>query len=244
MPFDSGSKGLSCTILVASVPVNPATPSARRPPRPMPASLSQTSRRGTAPSCSASSYQIPASRSGVVRDGSIRAVMQPRERRHHHQHRRRTGLPAADRDPRRREPQVALGLITGPITQPVSRILRRILRPQQRDPFTEPRRRAGPADPLGQHRRRHRREPCQQHSNARLDHVERRPRRRPAIPRRRLRPQRPRHRLSGQPEPRRDSPRRQTLRKVKMTDLRPLLHPDHPPKSVVGWPTFRRAKLA
>ena len=33
-------------------------------------------------------------------------------------------------------------------------------------------------------------------------------------------------------------------RKVKMTDLRPLLHLDHPPKSVVGWPAFRAAKLA
>jgi hypothetical protein len=29
-----------------------------------------------------------------------------------------------------------------------------------------------------------------------------------------------------------------------MTDLRPLLHLDHPPKSVVGWPTFRGAKPA
>ena len=41
----------------------------------MPLSLSQTSRFGTAPSCSDSSDHIPASRSGVIRDGNMRAVM-------------------------------------------------------------------------------------------------------------------------------------------------------------------------
>ena len=61
--------------LVANVPVNAATPSSGRPRRPIPASLSQSSRRGTAPSCSDSSDQIPANKSGVVRVGSIRAVM-------------------------------------------------------------------------------------------------------------------------------------------------------------------------
>jgi hypothetical protein len=57
------------------VPVNAATPAASRPPRPIPDSLSQTSRRGTAPSCSPSSNHIPASKSGVARVGSIRPVM-------------------------------------------------------------------------------------------------------------------------------------------------------------------------
>ena len=74
MPLDSGSCGRSCTILVASVPVNAPTPSARRPPRPMPASLSQISRRGTRPSCWISSHD-PSSRSWVLRVGSIRPVM-------------------------------------------------------------------------------------------------------------------------------------------------------------------------
>ena len=41
----------------------------------MPASLSQSSRFGTAPTCSDSSDHIPASRSGALRDGSIRAVI-------------------------------------------------------------------------------------------------------------------------------------------------------------------------
>jgi len=31
MPFDSGSRGGNCTILVANAPVNAATPTARRP---------------------------------------------------------------------------------------------------------------------------------------------------------------------------------------------------------------------
>ena len=49
MPLDSGSRGGSNTSLVASVPMNAATPSAWRLPRPMPGSLSQISRRGTRP---------------------------------------------------------------------------------------------------------------------------------------------------------------------------------------------------
>jgi hypothetical protein len=46
MPLDSGSRGGSSTSRVANVPMNAATPSARRWPRPMPGSLSQSSRRG------------------------------------------------------------------------------------------------------------------------------------------------------------------------------------------------------
>ena len=45
------------------------------PPRPIPDSLSQTSRRGTARSWPPSSDHIPASRSGVCRVGIIRPVM-------------------------------------------------------------------------------------------------------------------------------------------------------------------------
>ena len=73
-PLDSGSFGGSSTSLVARVPMNAGTPSARRRPRPMPVSLSQISRRGTRPSCPISS-QVPSSRSSVFRVGIIRAVM-------------------------------------------------------------------------------------------------------------------------------------------------------------------------
>ena len=73
-PFDSGSWGRSCTSFTASAPTKEATPAARRPPRPMPASLSQINRRGARPSPWISS-QDPSSRSSVRRVGSIRPVM-------------------------------------------------------------------------------------------------------------------------------------------------------------------------
>ena len=74
IPFDSGSRGGSRSSVVANVPVNPATPSACRLPRPMPASLSQISRRGTRPS-SRSSSQVANSRSSVRLVGIIRPSM-------------------------------------------------------------------------------------------------------------------------------------------------------------------------
>jgi hypothetical protein len=73
-PFDSGSRGLSRSSVVANVPVNAATPSACRVPRPMPVSLSQINRRGTRPS-STSSAHIPSSKSWVARVGIIRPTM-------------------------------------------------------------------------------------------------------------------------------------------------------------------------
>ena len=73
-PLDSGSRGGSNTSLVARVPMNEATPSARRWPRPMPASLSQINLRGTRPSCWIS-CQEPSSRSSVLRVGIIRPVV-------------------------------------------------------------------------------------------------------------------------------------------------------------------------
>jgi len=97
----------------------------------------------------------------------------PRERCHHDQHRRRTDLAAAEGNLRRREPQVALRLITSPIAESIRRVLGRVLRPQQRNLLTEPRRRPGPADPLSQNRCRHRRELSQQPTNTRLDPIER-----------------------------------------------------------------------
>lgn len=54
--------------------MNSGTPWASRFRRPIPASLSHTSRRGTAPSWSASNDHIPATRSSLVREGSILAV--------------------------------------------------------------------------------------------------------------------------------------------------------------------------
>jgi hypothetical protein len=73
-PLDSGSFGGRSTSLAASVPMNEATPSARRCPRPMPGSLSQINRLGTRPSCCNNSHE-PSSRSSVLRVGIIRPVM-------------------------------------------------------------------------------------------------------------------------------------------------------------------------
>ena len=64
--------------------------------RPIPVSFSQTNRSGTAPA-SPSSFHIPPSRSGVVRDGNIRATMNREMREHHHQLRKNLGLASADR---------------------------------------------------------------------------------------------------------------------------------------------------
>jgi hypothetical protein len=66
---------LSWTILVASAPVNSPTPAASRLRRPMPVSLSQINRRGTTPSCSDNNAHMPESKSAVVREGIIDAVM-------------------------------------------------------------------------------------------------------------------------------------------------------------------------
>ena len=75
MPLDSGSRGLSSLISVPSVPANAAVRSVSLP-RPMPVSLSQSSRFGTAPAAWSSDH-IPPSRSGVARDGSINAWKTP-----------------------------------------------------------------------------------------------------------------------------------------------------------------------
>ena len=75
MPLDSGSLGGRSLISKPKEPANAATGSVGRR-RPMPDSLSHNSRDGTA-CASCSSAHIPPSRSGVVRDGSIRAWMNP-----------------------------------------------------------------------------------------------------------------------------------------------------------------------
>lgn len=74
MPLDSGSNAFSSTICMASAPANDRAAKVSFRPRPMAASLSQSSRPGTPPRPSSKDH-IPASRSPVVRVGIIRAVM-------------------------------------------------------------------------------------------------------------------------------------------------------------------------
>jgi len=67
------------------------------------------------------------------------------------------------------------------ITRPGCRIGRHIGRPQLGDPARQRADGMGPADPLPDHRRRHRRKRLQQLSDPRLNSVDSRPRRRPLI---------------------------------------------------------------
>jgi len=107
---------------------------------------------------------------------------EPRVSSHDHQHRQQCGGAILERDPFGREPQVALRRITRRPRQPVSRVLGAMLGPQPDDVLAEPRRRTRPADPLGEHRRRHVRELRQQRCHPHLEGRERRRlNRRPAV---------------------------------------------------------------
>ena len=119
----------------------------------MPASLSQISRRGTRPKRWISSH-IPNSRSSVRRRQHPPGD-EPRVRSNHDQHRQQRGRSVLQRDPLRREPQIALRRVTRLPDQPVSRVRRAIVRPQRAHVVPEPCNRPGPADPFGDHRRRH-----------------------------------------------------------------------------------------
>ena len=100
----------------------------------------------------------------------------------------------------------------------------RVHRPQLGHPRREHPDRAGPADPLGDHRRRHPRIRLQQLTDPRLDLVDDRTRRRPFIFRRLVRGQRRLHRVLDDPQHPGDRLDRQTLRSMQPTNLCPILH--------------------
>lgn len=120
----------------------------------------------------------------MVRDGIIVAVMNREMRTHHHQHRQHPRPTTGDRDPHRREHQIALRLIPGLITDPVRRVLRGVLRPDPSHVLPEPRRRPGPPNPLGEHRRRQPRIVLQQSPDLRFHRLDSGLLRRPFILRR------------------------------------------------------------
>ena len=227
MPFDSGSCGGSCTTFVARAPVNATTAATNRPRRPTPVSLSHNNRRGTALSCPAKKRRHPSHDIRGLARRTHRRGDEPGERRHHHQH--RWYLAATQRDPRRREPQVALRLIPRPIRQPVRRVLRRVLRTQQRDLLTKPRPRPRPTHPLSDHRGRHRRELGQQLTHPRLERIKCRRPAHPHILRWRSRHDCPGHGVTRDPQPPGDRPLRQPLAPVQIPDLCPGLQADHLP---------------
>jgi hypothetical protein len=88
---------------------------------------------------------------------------------HHHQHRRPPGLPETQRHVDRRKPQITLRQPTRRVAGPRGRIRRDEQRPQPRNPRPQNATRSGPADPLADHRRRHRRKLRQQLPDRRLD---------------------------------------------------------------------------
>jgi hypothetical protein len=144
---------------------------------------------------------------------------------HHHQHRqprRRPGLAEPHRQRDRREPQVTLGHLAGGIGGPRGRVGWQVHRPEVPDAVLEHRQPAGPADPLGDHRGRHRRPRLKQLPDPRLDRVHHRARSHPLVARRPCRGQRPLHRVLRDPHHPRDLGDRHPLRAVQPADLRPV----------------------
>lgn len=114
--------------------------------------------------------------------------------------------------------------------QPVTRIGRGVLGADPCNVLGEPGMPAGPTDPLGEHRGRHRRELTQQHPHRQLDLRPRRRRRRCAfIAWWCLGVDRLGHGVARQRQPPRDRSLRQVLRPIQPANLRPILHSDHSP---------------
>src|SRR6266496_791564 len=111
------------------------------------------------------------------------------------------------------------------------RIRPQVDRPQLPHPLLEHRQRVLPAQPLGDHRRRHLRPGHQQLPDARLDPIHDRPTRRPHVPGWPLAGQRPLDGVLGDPHHPRDRPDRHLLGSVQPADLGPVLHVQHPSSS-------------
>src|SRR5450755_4660235 len=142
-----------------------------------------------------------------------------------------TRLAVADRDLELRLPQIELDQITRPIHRP---LIRPLIDKERADlPHVAigdrlaaliPQRLQDLPDPLTLDLS----VAAQQLVDLLPEPVELRPPRRPRIRRRRRRAQRPTDRLAMQPRPPPDLPDRQPLNQPHPTDLRPLLHADHP----------------
>ena len=139
------------------------------------------------------------------------------------------GLPVPERDLNIGLPQIELGQLTREVVRPLARIRWHEQRAQLAHPVAQHPDRVRPADPLGDHRRRHRRKLPQQLQHRRFHRVDDRPRRRPLIARRTLSPQRCPHRVARQTEAAGDRLDPHPLRPMQPTDLSPLVHVDHSP---------------
>ncbi len=150
------------------------------------------------------------------------------DHRQHRQLRRRSGLPATDWQRDGREPQVELRDLAGHIGRSRRRIRRQVDRPQLGHPVPQHPDRPVPADPLGDHRCRHRRPRLQQFPDPRLRLIDNRPAQRPVVLRWAIGAQRRPHRVLRDPHDPRDHLDRHLLRPMQPTDLRPVLHCQHP----------------
>ena len=136
----------------------------------------------------------------------------------------------SDRDPRLREPEVALHNLARPVLDPIRRIDPGILRPDLPDPVLQGGDRVRPANPLRDHRRGHPRKISQQLPHLKLDRVDKRPPRRPVIHRRPIRRQRRPHRIPRHPQQPGNLLDRDVLPPMQTTNLSPVLHCYHPPR--------------
>ena len=145
-----------------------------------------------------------------------------------HQHRWASELPSPERDIHRWEPQIALRQLARPVVNPRRRVHWNELRAQLPDTLLENSERARPADPLGDHRRRHLRPLRQKCPDLRLHHVDDRAARRTLGARWLVGGQRSAHRVPADAQLAGDRLDRHLLRPMKTTDLRPVLHLQHP----------------
>ena len=157
----------------------------------------------------------------------------PRVPRRHHQHRRnllaRGDRPVPHRDGGGREPEIILGPPARLIRRPARGVLRQVSRPQARNLLPQHRDRPVPADPLRDHRRRHRRVQLELLPDRRPGLIGDRAPRRTPVPRRLLSPQHPAHRVLRDPQLPGDRLDRQTLTPVQAADLGPLIQINHSP---------------
>ena len=164
----------------------------------------------------------------------------PRVARHPDQHRQHRRLAVPDRDVVVGEPQVPLAQLARLVLGAPERLRHLIRRAQLGHPLAQHRDPPRPADPLGDHRRRHVRRHRQQPADRRLERVDRRTRPLPLIPRRHLGPQRRPHRVASHTQLADDGLHAHPLSPVQPSDLCPFLHVDHVPSP--GRP-YGRARL-
>ena len=152
--------------------------------------------------------------------------------RHPDEHRQHRRLAVSHRDRIVGEPQVPLAELAGLVLGAAERLGHLIGRPQLGHPLAQHRDPPGPADPLGDHRRRHVRRHRQQPTDGRLELVHRRPRPLALVVRRRIGTQRRPHRVASHTEPADDRLHAHPLSQVQPSDLCPLLHVDQVPLPV------------